>query len=284
MGREETAGPAGRGLRDTRIRRPAVAGSFYPADATELSRTVDALLDRVRAGAEEPRPVALVAPHAGYVYSGPVAAEAYARVRGLEVRRVILLGPAHFVPLRGMAVPGTTAWETPLGAVPVDPELREVAAGAGAIVDDHPHAAEHAIEVQVPFLIRALGEGWTFLPVAVGVARAQEVAGLLERLRGPADLVVVSTDLSHYLDDASARRADRTTAEAVLRVDPDGIGEGSACGRYPLRGLLAHASRSGLAPRLLRLGTSADASGETSGVVGYGAFAFACVAARRALG
>ncbi|HET7235965.1 MAG TPA: AmmeMemoRadiSam system protein B [Actinomycetota bacterium] len=271
MGREETAGAAGRGL----IRPPAAAGTFYPADARALSDTIDRFVDEVRPDAHEQAPAALVVPHAGYVYSGRIAAEGYARVRGRESRRVIVLGPAHFVPLRGIAVPMADAWRTPLGTVEIDPALREAAAGAGASVDDGPHSPEHAIEVQLPFLLRSLAPDWRFLPVAVGRSHPTEVADLLERLRDLADLVVVSTDLSHYLDDASARRIDRATAEAVLRLDPGGVGEDAACGRDPLRGLLAFASRNGLAPRLLRLGTSADASGEESSVVGYGAFAFA---------
>jgi len=271
MGREETAGPAGRRL----IRRPAAAGTFYPADAAELSRTVDALLDGASAGADEPRPAALVVPHAGYVYSGRVAAEGYARTRSSEVRRVVVLGPAHFVPLRGMAVPEASAWRTPLGTVEVDPALRQAAVEAGTAVDDGPHAPEHAIEVQLPFLLRSLGPAWTFLPVAVGLAPAGSVADLLERLRDQVDLVVVSTDLSHYLDEASARLIDHRTAQAVLRLDLEDIGEHAACGRHALRGLLAFAARCGLVPSLLRLSTSADASDDTSSVVGYGAFAFA---------
>ena len=270
MGREETAGPSGHGL----IRAPAVAGAFYPADPSDLSRTVDALLAEARSGADEPRPAALVVPHAGYIYSGPVAAEGYARIRGLQIPRVVILGPAHFVPLGGMAVPAASAWRTPLGTVEVDPPLREAAIDAGAAVDDRPHAPEHAIEIQLPFLLRTLGPGWTFLPVAVGLAPAGSVADLLGRVQGLADLVVVSTDLSHYLSEASARRTDLGTAKAVLRLDPEGIGEDAACGRHALRGLLAFAARSGLVPRLLRLGTSADASGDKFSVVGYGAFSF----------
>jgi len=270
MGREETAGPAGRGL----SRPPVAAGTFYPAEGGDLARTVDALLDAANAAVDEPRPRAIVVPHAGYVYSGSVAAQGYARVRGLEVRRLVVLGPAHFVPLRGAAVPAASAWRTPLGTIAVDPELREAAVAADVSVDDRPHAPEHAIEVQLPFLLRALGPDWTFLPVAVGLTPAGSVADLLDRLANDIDLLVVSTDLSHYLDEVSAHRIDERTARAVLRLDAEGIGEDAACGRYPLRGLLEFASRRGLTPRLLRLGTSADASGDPSSVVGYGAFAF----------
>ena len=270
MGRAEDAGPAGRGL----IRPPAVAGAFYPADPDELARTVDGLLDRAAVDAEGPRPSALVVPHAGYPYSGPTAAAGYACVRDLEARRVVVLGPAHFVGLAGMAVPRAEAWRTPLGTVELDGELRALAAAAGAAIDDEPHAPEHAIEVQLPFLQRALAEGWTFLPVAVGSTPPEPVADLLDPLWGNVDLLVVSTDLSHYLDETTARRIDRATAEAVLRLDLGGVGRDAACGGYALRGLLAFAARHDLAPRLLRLSTSADASGDPSSVVGYGAFAF----------
>jgi AmmeMemoRadiSam system protein B len=235
---------------------------------------VDGLLDAVTVGPEERRAAAIIVPHAGYVYSGRIAAEGYARVRGTGARRVVVLGPSHFVPLRGTAVPAAEAWLTPIGTVEVDAGLRAAAASAGATIDDDPHAPEHAIEVQLPFLLRALPPGWALLPVAVGLSHPTEIADLLEALHDLADLVIVSTDLSHYLDDASARRIDQRTAGAVLRLDPDGIGEDAACGRHPLRGMLAFAARRGLAPRLLRLGTSADASGDTSSVVGYGAFAF----------
>ena len=270
MGREEAAGPARRGV----IRAPAVAGTFYPSDPAALSRTVDELLDRAMMGPHEPPPIALVAPHAGYAYSGDVAADAYARVRRLQVRRVVVLGPSHFVPLDDVAVPVATAWRTPLGAVEVDPSLRVAALDAGAVADDRPHLDEHAIEVQLPFLLRALGEGWSFLPVAVGRSPAERVADLLEGSLGLADLVVASTDLSHDLDESAARRLDNETANAILRLDPDGIGEDAACGRTALRGLVAFAVRRSLGARLLRLATSADAGGDPARVVGYGAFAF----------
>jgi AmmeMemoRadiSam system protein B len=258
------------------IRRTAAAGSFYPADPGDLAAAVDALLDGASApGPDDPRPLALVVPHAGYAYSGAIAAEGYGRIRGLDVRRVVVLGPAHFAPLLGAAAPAASAWATPLEPVEVDDRLRDAAIGAGAVAEDRPHRPEHAIEVQLPFLLRALGSGWTFLPVAVGRAAPGAVADLLEPLAELADLVVVSTDLSHYLDDASARELDGRTADAIVRLDPEGVGADGACGRHPLRGLLAFAARRGWTARPLRLGTSADATGDVSSVVGYGAFAFA---------
>lgn len=248
------------------VRVPAVAGTFYPADPGELASMVDAMLAGARG---DGAPAALVAPHAGYVYSGPVAASAYALLRGAEVRRVAILGPAHFVPLRGCAVPAAEAWATPLGEVPIDAELRGI---AGVTVDDGPHEPEHSIEVQVPFLQRVLPEGFSILPVAVGVCAPAEAADVIGAL--PAGvLVVVSTDLSHYHDGATATRLDRRTADAVLALNPDAIGPEDACGVYALRGLVEHVRRRGRSVEVLDLRTSADTAGDPRRVVGYGAFA-----------
>jgi AmmeMemoRadiSam system protein B len=182
----------------------------------------------------------------------------------------VLLGPAHFVPLAGLAVSGADAWATPLGAVPVDADLRERALAAGAVVDDEPHAPDHALEVELPFLQRACADGLEILPIAVGHTEPGAVADLIAALDA---LVVVSTDLSHYLDDATAKRKDRATAEAVLARDPGAIGADAACGVVALRGLVEHARRADLAIELLDLRTSADTAGDPQSVVGYGAFA-----------
>ena len=260
-----------------RARPPAVAGLFYPAEPDELAALVDRLLQR--AGGTPGSPVrAVVAPHAGYAYSGHVAAAAYAAVRGRApgTRRIVLLGPSHFVPLQGAAVPTTDAWTTPLGAVPVAGDLRDAALQAGAFADDAPHEQEHALEVQLPFLQRALPGPPPVLPVAIGEMPAVAVAGLIGALAGAqGTLVVVSTDLSHYLDDARARATDRETATAILALRPDAIGDRAACGAYALRGLLEHARLEGLRAEQLALATSADATGDRSRVVGYGAFALA---------
>lgn len=253
------------------MRPPAVAGSFYPRDPGELAAAVDALLAAASAPADLGPVVALVAPHAGYVYSGPVAASAYACLPP-DARRVAILGPAHFVPLRGAAVPEDDAWRTPLGEAPIDAELRERALGAGARVDEVPHVPEHSLEVQVPFLQRRVGEELSILPVAVGATRPHEVAELVGALAASA-FVVVSTDLSHYHDDATAKRLDRRTAEAVLACDAEAIGDEDACGAYALRGIVAYARREDLGVRLLDLRTSADTAGDPWRVVGYGAFA-----------
>jgi AmmeMemoRadiSam system protein B len=263
-----------------RVRPPAVAGTFYPGDPVELEATVRAeLADAVArrpADDDRPPPHALVVPHAGYVYSGPIAASAYARVlpRRGEVTRVVLLGPNHRVPLRAMALPSVDALATPLGEVPVDTTARDTLVGRpGVVVDDRPHVGEHSLEVHLPFLQVALGTDWSVVPVVVGQVPVGEVADLLELLwGGPETLVVVSTDLSHFHDQATAHTLDTATAAAVVArrwhdVEPD-----RACGAFPLRGLLAEAERRDLPVELLDLRTSGDTAGDQRRVVGYGAF------------
>lgn len=257
------------------VRAPVAAGSFYPDDPATLRAAVDGLLagvERPAGPTPEPKaPMALIVPHAGYRYSGPVAATAYALVR--VARRAVVLGPSHFVPLGGCAVPAGDAWATPLGDVPIDPDLRDAAAAAGARVDDVPHLGEHAIEVQLPFLQRVMPEGFSVLPVGVGVGAAGDVADLIEILSDPPDLlVVVSTDLSHHHDAETARQLDRRTADAVVARDPTAIGPFDACGVFPLRGIVEHARRRDLPIQLLDLRNSADTGGDPSNVVGYGAF------------
>ena len=255
------------------VRPPLAAGRFYPADAGELARVVDGLLEQAQPAAPSGVLRGLVAPHAGYVYSGRVAATAFAAVREqVEQLRVALLGPAHFTPLRRTAVSGADAWRTPLGEVPVDRELRAAAVAAGAVVDDRPHRDDHALEVELPFLQRRVGRGLRVLPIAVG-SGVDETAAVVAAL-GPDALIVISTDLSHDHDDETARRLDRRTAEAVVSLDADAIGDLDACGAHALRGAVLHARRSKWRCSLLDLRTSADAGGDEASVVGYGAFAF----------
>lgn len=248
-------------------RRAVAAGTFYPRRADELARTVDALLADSGSALADGNVRGLVAPHAGYDYSGPVAASAFARLP--SVARVLLLGPSHFVPLDGLAVSGADAWETPLGAVPVSARLRDAALAAGAFVDDAPHRDDHALEVELPFLQHRCVE-LAILPVAVGRVAPAKVADVIEAVDA---FVVVSTDLSHFLDERSAQRADRETADAVVSLRRESIGDTRACGVFALRGLVEHARRHGLELELLDLRTSADTAGDPSRVVGYGAFA-----------
>ena len=258
-------------------RPPAVAGAFYPREPAALRGEVDRLLAGATARGAA-RPKALVVPHAGYVYSGPVAATAYVRLLapGPRVERVVLLGPAHHVALAGLALPEADAFLTPLGAVPVDPAgaaralvLPQVTRSALA------HQREHALEVQLPFLQAVLGP-FSLVPLVVGHASPEDVAGVLRALWGGGEtLVVVSTDLSHYLPYDEARALDRRTAGQVLALDAAGLGPEQACGRAPLRGLLVEAARRGLSVELLDLRSSGDTAGGRDEVVGYGAFALA---------
>lgn len=251
------------------MREPVVAGSFYPADPRALGDLVDRLLE-TSTGRLEERPWGIVVPHAGYRYSGPIAATAYGALRPWvsQIRRVLLLGPAHFVPLTGCATTGASAWRTPLGDVEVDPEMREA---LGCRVDDVPHEPEHSLEVQLPFLRRLVGPDLRIVPVVVGRGPDAQVAGLLGR--ASPDLVVVSTDLSHYLDLHAARETDRRTADAVIRREPEAIGPNDACGVFALRGALAFARATSRRIELLDLRTSGDTAGDPASVVGYGAFA-----------
>jgi AmmeMemoRadiSam system protein B len=251
------------------VRATAVAGEFYPEDPRELAGTVDALLDA--APTAEPAAGYLV-PHAGYRYSGATAAHAFAGLRGSGVRRVVLLGPAHFVLFRGCRLSGADAWASPLGTVPVDRATVAALAEQGlATVDDRPHRPEHAIEVQLPFLQRALG-AFTLLPIAVGVSDVDSVARVLVAAAGDgADgtVVIASSDLSRYLDEATAAARDRRTLRAVEALDPR-INARDACGVYGVRGLLGWARAAGLTPRVLHR----SAGGSPDRVVGYGSVAF----------
>ena len=260
----------------TLIRPPAVAGSFYPADPDVLDDAVRRYLSDAVSD-DGPDPVAVVAPHAGYVYSGPVAGSAYARVEGRRapVDRVLLLGPSHRVAFRGFAVPESEAFRTPLGDVRIDHEAAERALTRPLVVrSGQAHAQEHSLEVQLPFLQTIL-PGVPVLPIVVGLADAIEVAELLEGLwSDPATFVVVSSDLSHYLPYESAERVDRRTAAAVEALDWGALGDNSACGRIPLGGLMEVARRRVLEARTIDLRNSGDTAGPRDQVVGYGAFAF----------
>ena len=258
------------------IRPAAVAGMFYPRDARELESQVAELIDGVENLA--PRfghPKALIVPHAGYLYSGAVAARAYdelAAARGI-VKRVVLLGPVHRVPVRGLALAGVDAFETPLGRVPVDAEaVRTLAPFRQVVTSPAAHAMEHSLEVQLPFLQKMLGE-LALLPLAVGDARPQEVREVIERLwGGPETLFVVSTDLSHYHPYEEARAIDRSTLARIASFDTD-INHEEACGATPLNGFLAAAKARGMSIRLLGACNSGDTAGGKDRVVGYSAFA-----------
>lgn len=262
----------------TFIRPTAVAGMFYPADAAELARQVDVYLAqaRTRRPARDGVPKALIVPHAGYIYSGPVAASAYALVtpaRG-RITRVVLIGPSHRVAFRGIALSTADSWATPLGAIAVDRQVCQRLMGLPMVGPlDKAHAEEHSLEVHLPFLLAALGD-FNLVPLVAGETPPDVVAAVLEEAwGGPETLIVVSTDLSHYLDYESCRSADTATAAAIEALDGPRIGSAQACGRVPLGGLLLAARRRHLEIDALDLRNSGDTAGPKDRVVGYGAWA-----------
>src|SRR5262245_37712676 len=258
-----------------KVRPAAVAGRFYPGDERTLRTTVDEELERARPWSG-PVPEALVVPHAGYVYSGPIAASGYATLAAARdtIHRVVLLGPAHYVGFEGIGVSSADAFATPLGDVRVDVELRErVLTLPGVRVHDAAHGPEHSLEVHLPFLQRTLAD-FALLPLVVGRAPAGTVAAVIDAVwTAPDTFVIVSTDLSHYLDYDAAGRRDRATAAAVVNGDIDDIAPDDACGAYPLRGLLTAARERDLTVELLDLRNSGDTAGLRDRVVGYAAFA-----------
>ena len=260
------------------LRPAAVAGTFYPADPGVLSGSVDRLLRATapRSGESTARLKALIVPHAGYIYSGPVAAHAYAALRPIaaDIRRVVMLGPAHRVPIRGLALPDASYFATPLGNVEIDAQACTAARGLPQVTDDAlAHAGEHSLEVQLPFLQRVLGD-FKLLPLVVGFASGDAIAEVLDALwGGPETLIVISSDLSHYHSYATAREIDRVTADTILALDPT-LDHEQACGATPVNGLLLAARRRGLRPDLLDLRNSGDTAGDRRQVVGYAAFSF----------
>ena len=263
-------------LRGTTTRPPAVAGVFYAAGRDRLQTQVLNLLAGVTS-APEATPKALIAPHAGYVYSGHVAAAAFATLQdnGHAVTRVVLIGPAHYVPVRGIAAPKYDAFETPLGRVPVDLEaLSKIDDFQFVTRTNAPHAPEHALEVELPFLQTVL-PSFQVVPLVVGDVALQDVALVLARLwGGPETLIVVSSDLSHYHSYETARRLDLATAAAIERGDWCILGPKQACGCHAVAGLLVETQRCGLRARRLELCNSGDTAGSRDQVVGYGAWVF----------
>lgn len=262
------------------VRQPAVAGAFYPGEGQALAGTVASLLAAAHAeapaDAASAAPKVLIVPHAGYIYSGPMAARAYARLAGVRatVRRVVLLGPVHRVPVRGLALPGATAFATPLGEIDIDQDAVATLAGLRqVVVSPAAHALEHSLEVQLPFLQTILDD-FKLLPLAVGDATPAEVAQVLEALwGGPETLIVISSDLSHYLPYRSAQAIDRDTVDHILALQGPLTHE-QACGGTPINGLLLAARQHHLQPQLLGLCNSGDTAGDQQRVVGYAAIAF----------
>jgi AmmeMemoRadiSam system protein B/AmmeMemoRadiSam system protein A len=260
------------------VRPPAVASLFYPGDARTLADEVADYLDRTEETTLAPGfPKAVIVPHAGYIYSGPVAASAYDLLRPARgiVRRVVILGPCHRVPVRGLALPRAKAFDTPLGRIPLDEQaITSIRVMPQVVESAATHAEEHALEVQLPFLQRVLGE-FSLVPLVVGDAAPEKVADVLERLWGGTEtLIVISSDLSHYHSYEAARRIDGATVRAILGFDA-GICHEHACGATPVAGMLIAAKRKGLAAKLLDCRNSGDTAGDKNRVVGYASFALA---------
>ena len=266
-----------------KIRPPAVAGTFYPAQRDRLQAEVERLLATV-AGGVEAAPKAVIAPHAGYIYSGAIAAHAFAALRAAllasprpasrDIARVVVIGPAHYVAVDGIALPDIDAFETPLGRAPVDRDALAMLHDLPFVITaDPPHAPEHALEVELPFL-QVLGAPFSLVPLLVGEATPAQVGQVLERLWNAATFVI-SSDLSHYLDYEAARRRDAATAAIIEGGDWKRLSGNDACGYLAVAGLLMQVARHGLTAKRLALGNSGDTAGSRDRVVGYGAWAFA---------
>ena len=259
------------------VRPAAAAGKFYPSRAAELERMVESFLEQAQT-AIVPNPKAVVAPHAGYVFSGPIAGSAFRAWAEQRRRsqRVVLLGPSHYVAFPGLALPGATAFGTPFGTVRVDhdavaqlrslPQVREF---------PRAHEREHCLEVELPFLQRMIPD-LAIVPLVVGDATDEEVCEVIDALWGGEEtLFVISSDLSHYHDYETARLIDRSTGVAIESLQPERVSAHQACGYLAIRGFLRAARLRGLTVRTLDLRNSGDTAGPRDVVVGYGAFAFA---------
>ncbi|MEI8168024.1 MAG: AmmeMemoRadiSam system protein B [Rhodoferax sp.] len=260
------------------VRQPAVAGAFYPGQASVLSNDVRLLLAEAKpdAGPAAQAPKALIVPHAGYIYSGSTAALAYASLAGgrKSIRRVVLLGPVHRVAVQGLALPDVDSFATPLGLVEIDQDaIAAVASLPQVVVNRAAHAPEHSLEVQLPFLQLALDD-FKLVPLAVGDATPAEVAQVLSALwGGPETLIVISSDLSHFLPYQDAQSVDQETLQSILHLSST-LSHHQACGSTPINGLLLAARQHGLQAHLLGACNSGDTAGDRARVVGYAAIAF----------
>ena len=271
------------GNTEKNIRPPAVASMFYPAGTAELRKEVQKYLRN--ADTEEDFPKlkksetaelrTLIVPHAGYIYSGKIAASAYRLLEQNQFKRVLLLGPAHRVWLQGAAFPETDAFETPLGQITLDKELIEkmLEEFSWISVSDEAHSEEHCLEVQLPFLQETLGD-FELLPLVVGETKTEHITEIIQQFSEDTEtLIVISTDLSHFHDYQTARGIDARTAIAIELLEQNRISTEDACGAYPLRGALLAASQNQWNIHRLGLCNSGDTAGDRGRVVGYGAWA-----------
>ncbi len=255
------------------IRPAAVAGMFYPEAADVLQQTINTFLHD--STVKDSHPKVIIAPHAGYIYSGPVAASAYAQLQPIHncIKKVVLLGPAHRIAFYGLAISTADYFQTPLGKVPLDRETIDGLLAQGSVVQlDAAHHDEHSLEVHLPFLQTVLDE-FMLVPLVVGKASPEDVSDVLDAVwDGPETLIVISSDLSHYHDYETARKLDNHTAHAIETLDYQDIHSDDACGRYPLNGLLKTAKKRGMQATTLDLRNSGDTAGSRDQVVGYGAW------------
>ncbi len=260
--------------RQLSIRPTAVAGSFYPKNASQLNELLDNYLSASYVDITPPK--AIIAPHAGYIYSGQIAANAYRNIGKLkaQISRVILLGPAHRVYVKGIALPSNTHFATPLGNVSIDNNiLKKLAHHSYVQFSDAAHEQEHSLEVHLPFLQKVLND-FTLIPLLVGDTEPEQVATILEALWGGDEtLIVISSDLSHFLDYKTARETDNNTTRLIENFDYKNIGSKQACGCMPMRGLLKYAHEKNMSIQTLDLRNSGDTAGTKDRVVGYGAYA-----------
>lgn len=263
-------------MKTTTIRKPAVAGTFYPENGAELHEMVQRFLREGRAAPRPPK--ALIAPHAGYIYSGPIAGSAFAswsELRG-AVKRVVLIGPSHRIAFSGISFSAAEYFATPLGLIPVDRDARALLRAFPQVVDvEAAHRHEHSLETHLPFLQETIGD-FTVVPLVFGDTSPREIAQVLQVFWEEPDTVFsISSDLSHYLPYAEAQRLDALTSKAIEMNHPHDIGPDQACGRMAILGLLQAAERHGLRAETLDLRNSGDTAGDRFSVVGYGAYAFA---------
>ena len=261
-----------RNVAPERVRQPAVAGGFYPDDPTVLRNDVDTMLAQAQA-----RNIAglraLVCPHAGYRYSGPIAASGFKQLSGLTFERVVVMAPSHHVPFAGVAIPDADALGTPLGTIKLDPAAKQLAKAQPFLIDSAPHASEHSLEVELPFLQRVLGR-FQIVPLVFGAVDEAAVAQRLNTLVDPKTFFVASSDLSHYYPYEKAEQLDHDTVNAIVKLDVEGLKAGQACGKSPVLALVHLARLRGWKTQLLDYRNSGDTAGNKSSVVGYAAIAF----------
>jgi len=260
----------------TTVRNPCVAGFFYPADPKILAATVQDLLAKAQA-LDLPAPKAIITPHAGYIYSGPIAATIYKTILPHKdlIKRVVLLGPAHKVGFNGIAATQVSEFATPLGNIPVDlNSINQLLNLSEVKIFEDAYNMEHSLEVQLPFL-QSILNNFTLIPLVVGNAQPQDIANVIQQLWGSDEtLIVISSDLSHYHDYNTAQQLDALTSQAIVELKPENIKDNQACGRLPVKGLLLAAKQLKLQVKSLDVRNSGDTAGNKSRVVGYGAYYF----------